>query len=134
VCEPLQNLDGNGAPERLRSRRGASRLTRMALVDLTATRLERLEKAQRETNDRLGRVEESIGGVQETLGRVVDVLEVHSRQFERMEDALIGISERVDRLTTAIVRGRTQDLGRLDDHERRLRVLERRNGRRRRKA
>lgn len=99
----------------------------MAVVDLTLKRLERLELAQRETNKRLGRVEE-------TLGRVVDVLEAHSRHFERMEDALIGISERVDRLTTAIARGRTQDLARLDDHERRLRTLERRNGRRRKKS
>jgi archaellum component FlaC len=99
----------------------------MAIVDLTARRLGRLEKGQQETNDRLGRVEDA-------LGRVVDVLEVHSRHFERMEEALIGISERVDRLTSAIARGRTQDLVRLQDHERRLRVLERRNGRRRRKS
>lgn len=97
----------------------------MAIVDLTARRLERLERAQKETNDRLGRVEDA-------LGRVVDVLEVHSRHFGRMEEALIGISERVDRLTTAIARGRTQDLTRLEDHERRLRSLERRNGKRRR--
>jgi hypothetical protein len=65
---------------------------------------------------------------------VVDVLEVHSRHFERMEEALIGISERVDRLTTAIARGRTEDLVRLQDHERRLRALERRNGKRRRRS
>jgi archaellum component FlaC len=98
----------------------------MAVVDLTARRLERLEKAQQQTN--------------EQLGRIVDVLEVHSRHFERVEDALIGIAERVDnmaarmdRLATAIARGRTQDLVRLDDHERRLRTLERRNGRRKRR-
>jgi hypothetical protein len=98
----------------------------MAVVDLTVRRLERLEKAQLETNHRLGRVEDS-------LARVVDVLEVHSRHFERMEEALLGIAERVDRLTSAIARGRTQDLLRLDDHERRLRTLERRNGKRRKK-
>jgi len=98
----------------------------MAVVDLTVKRLERLAKAQHETNER--------------LGRIVDVLEVHSRHFERVEDALLGIAERVDhlgarmdRLATAIARGRTQDLVRLDDHERRLRSLERRNGRRRKK-
>jgi hypothetical protein len=51
-----------------------------------------------------------------------------------MEDALIGISERVDRLATVIARGRTQDLARLNDHERRLRALERRNGKRRKKS
>jgi hypothetical protein len=39
----------------------------------------------------------------------------------------------VDRLATAIARGRTQDLVRLDDHERRLRAHERRNGRPRKK-
>jgi hypothetical protein len=99
----------------------------MAVVDLTIRRLERLEKAQNETNDRLGRVEDS-------LGRVVDVLEVHSRHFERMEEALLGIAERVDRLTVAIARGRTHDLARLDDHERRLRSLERRNGKRGKKS
>jgi hypothetical protein len=68
----------------------------MTVVDLTLRRLGRLEKAQQETNKRLGRVED-------VLGRAVDVLEVHSRHFERMEEALIGISERVDRLTSAIV-------------------------------
>jgi hypothetical protein len=99
----------------------------MTVVDLTLRRLERLEKAQLETNKRLGRVE----GI---MGRAVDVLEVHSRHFERMEEALIGISERVDRLTSAIARGRTQDLAHLDDHERRIRTLERRDGRRRPKA
>jgi hypothetical protein len=106
----------------------------MAIVDLTLRRLERLEKVQRETNERLGRVERSLGGVQETLGRVAEILEAHSRHFERMEDALIGISERVDRLTTAIARGRTQDLARLDEHERRLRTLESGRKRSRRKS
>ncbi len=91
----------------------------MVVVDPTLKRLERLEKAQLETNHRLARVEDS-------LGRVVDVLEAHPRHFERMEDALIGISERVDRLTTATARGRTRDLARLDDHENRIRALERR--------
>jgi hypothetical protein len=92
-------------------------------IDLVGRRLDRLEKAQRVTND--------------TLTRVVSVLEAHSRHFERMEEALIGIAERVDgvgarmdRLTAAIARGRTQDLARLDDHDRRISAIE---GRRRRK-
>ncbi len=89
------------------------------IIDMTAKRLERLERGQRETNVRLGRVEDA-------LGRVVEILEAHSRHFERSEDALIGIAERVDRLVTAIARGRTHDLARLDEHERRLRGLERR--------
>jgi hypothetical protein len=46
----------------------------------------------------------------------------------------LGISDRVDRLATAITRGRTQDPMRLDDHERRLRTIERRNGRRRKRS
>jgi archaellum component FlaC len=120
----------------------------MTGVDLTRSRLERLEKLQRETNDRLGRVEQSLGGVQDSLGRVVEGLEAHSQHSERMEGALTGIAEgfdglgqrverlgdRVDRLVTAIARGRTQDLARLDDHERRLRALERRNGKRRKRS
>ncbi|HEY3236159.1 MAG TPA: hypothetical protein VGJ84_15690 [Polyangiaceae bacterium] len=64
-------------------------------IDLSLKRLERLEKGQNETNVRLGNVEGA-------LGRVVQVLEAHSRHFERMEEALIGISERMDRLTAAI--------------------------------
>ena len=96
----------------------------MAVLDLTAKRLERLEKAQVETNRRLD-------DVQDSLRSMVTILEAHSRHFERMEDAMIGISERVDRLTAAIARGRTQDLRRLDDHEGRLRKLETRTPRRR---
>ena len=90
----------------------------MTIVDLTLKRLDRLEKQSRETNDRLGRLEES-------LERVATILETHSRHFERVEDVLIGISERFDRFTAAIARGRTQDLARFADHERRIRSLER---------
>jgi hypothetical protein len=56
-------------------------------IDLASRRFDRLEKAQRETNGRLEKVEE-------TRGRVADILEVHSRHFARMEDALPGISPR----------------------------------------
>jgi hypothetical protein len=91
-------------------------------IDFAARRFERLEKAQRETNERLEKVEE-------TLGRVADILEVHSRHFERIEDALLGISARVDRLTTVLTRARTQDLGRIQDIDKRLRALERRSRR-----
>ena len=96
----------------------------MTVVDLTTKRFERLERNQRETNDRLGRIEEA-------LTRAVDVLEAHSTHFIRVEDALIGIAERVDRLVAAIARGRTQDLARFDDHERRVRTLERKRRARR---
>ena len=89
----------------------------MAIVDLTARRFEQLEKTQRETNTLLG-------GVSNVLNHSVEVLEAHSRHFERMEDAMIGIAERIDRLVSAIARGRTQDLARFDDHEHRLRRLE----------
>jgi hypothetical protein len=91
---------------------------RVPIVDLTARRLKRLEKGQAETNALLA-------GMSGSMGHVVEVLEAHSRHFERMEEAMIGIAERVDRLTAAIARGRTQDLARFDDHERRLRALER---------
>lgn len=107
----------------------------MTTIDLTTRRLDRLDKAQRQGNT--------------LLGQCVKVLEAHSRHFERMEEAMIGIAQRVDRLaehvdrlvdhvdhlagrltgrldrlTAAIARGRTQDLARFDDHERRLRTLE----------
>jgi chromosome segregation ATPase len=103
----------------------------MTVIDLTTRRIERLEKQQKETNDRLGRVDERLGRVEDALGRIVSVLEVHSRHFERMEEALYGISDRVDRLTRAIARGRTQDLARFDAIERRLMVLERARPRKR---
>ncbi len=105
----------------------------MAVIDLIARRLERLEKAQKETN--------------ETLDRIIEVLESHTHQFERMEDVLAGLSDgvqlvaarvdvltsRLDRLATALASGRTQDLIRFDEHEKRLRALEQR-GRRVRNA
>jgi hypothetical protein len=87
----------------------------MPVIDLTARRLERLEKAQQETN--------------ENLARITEILEAHSRHFERMEEALIGVAERVDRLTTAIARGRTQDLIRLDKLEHRVGLLEKKRRR-----
>lgn len=97
----------------------------MTVVDLTTKRFERLERAQRETNAH--------------LERVIDILEVHSNHFERVEEALLGISaavdrvneridrqvDRIDLLVGAIARGRTQDLARFADHERRIRDLER---------
>jgi hypothetical protein len=96
------------------------------VVDLTTRRLERVENAQKQTNT--------------LLGQCLDVLEARSRHFERMEEAMIGVAERVgglaarvDRLTVAITRGRMQDLARFDDHERRLRALEHPGRARRRK-
>jgi hypothetical protein len=105
--------------------RVAAILCRIVPDELQTRRFDRLEKVQRETNERLGKVEDAVG-------RVVEVLEAHSRHFERMEDALLGISERMDRLTSAIVRGRTSDLARLDAVEKRVRNVEA-TGRRRRK-
>lgn len=91
-------------------------------IGLVSRRFERLEKAQTETNRRLARLEEA-------TGRVAGILEVHSDHFERIERALIGISDRVDRMTAAIVRARTGDLRQMDDLDRRLRKLERRSKR-----
>jgi hypothetical protein len=97
--------------------RAAAILCRNVPDELQTRRFDRLEKVQRETNERLGKVEDAVG-------RVVEVLEAHSRHFERMEDVLLGISERMDRLTSAIVRGRTSDLARLDAVEKRVRNVE----------
>jgi tRNA A-37 threonylcarbamoyl transferase component Bud32 len=95
----------------------------MTVIDLTTRRVNQLERAQRETNEKLGRIED-------TLGRVVTVLEVHTRHFERLEDAMLGMSSQVDRLVAAIARGRTQDLARISSVERRLERLSKRLARR----
>lgn len=89
----------------------------MPVIDLTTRRFERVEKL-------LGQMSGAIAHTSGIMEHIAEVLEAHSRHFERMEDAMIGIAERVDRLTVAIARGRTQDLARFDDHERRLRALE----------
>ena len=81
----------------------------MNVVNLATKRFERLERAQRETNERLGRIEDA-------LTRAANALEVHS-------DVLLTIAHRID--VAAITRNRTQDLVRFDNHERRLRALER---------
>jgi hypothetical protein len=95
----------------------------MTVIDLTTRRLERLEEAHREMTARLA-------GMDDSLGRIVTILEMHSTHFERLEDALFGIADRVDRLATAIARGRTKDLERLARIERRLSAVERRRPRR----
>lgn len=104
---------------------------RMA-IDMATKRFERLEKAQRGTHDRLEKVED-------TLGRVADILESHTAHYQRIENALFAVSDRVDlladrvdRLATAIIRGRTQDLEGFAEHERRLRALEPKRPRKRR--
>lgn len=79
---------------------------------------------------RLERIDGRLEGIEDSLGRVVTILEVHTRHFERLEDALLGISSRMDRLVAAIARGRTGDLARLATIERRLdRLSKRRAGR-----
>lgn len=97
---------------------------------MNTRRFERLERGQRESNERLGRIED-------TLGHVAAILDAHSAHFTRLEGALLGVAEgvdrlvgRIDRLANAIARGRTRDLERFDDHERRLHALERRRPRR----
>jgi hypothetical protein len=89
----------------------------MNVVNLATKRFEKLERAQRETNARLGRIED-------TLTRAANALDVHS-------DVLLTIAHRIDGLVAAIARGRTQDLVRFDDHERRIRALERKRRTRR---
>jgi hypothetical protein len=101
----------------------------MTVVDLTLKRLDRLEKSMR---DLTVRADARFGRLEGALDQIVGILEAHSRHFERMEEALVtvvervdGVSARIDRLATAIARGRTHDLARFESYERRLRVIER---------
>ena len=105
----------------------------MTVIDLTTRRVGMLERAQRETNERLEGIDGRLEGIEDSLGRVVTVLEVHTRHFERLEDALLGISSRMDRLVSAIARGRTGDLARLATIERRLDRLTKRRPRRKKR-
>jgi septal ring factor EnvC (AmiA/AmiB activator) len=84
----------------------------------------RVEQGVARVEQGVARVEKRVGGVEEAVGGVARILDVHTRHFERMEDALIGISERFDRLARAMIRSRTEDLARFEDHERRIRSLE----------
>lgn len=105
----------------------------MTVVDLTLKRLDRLEKSMR---DMTARTDARFGRLEGALDQIVGILEAHSRHFERMEEAILtvadrvdGVSARIDRLTNAIARGRTHDIARLEDHERRIRAVERRRPR-----
>ena len=40
------------------------------------------------TTRRFGGIDGRLEGIEDSLGRVVTVLEVHTRHFERLEDAL----------------------------------------------
>ena len=66
-------------------------------VDAPSRRLVQLEKAQRETNARLAAIEDS-------FARVVEVLDAHARLFEQLEEAIAGVSARVDRLMAILMR------------------------------
>lgn len=69
--------------------------------------------------DLTARTDARFGRLEGALDQIVGILEAHTRHFERMEDAIIGVAERIDRLTTAIIRSRTQDLARFEAHDRR---------------
>ena len=96
----------------------------MAVVDLAPKRLTRLERTQRETEKALKEINQRLERLEGTVGQAVAVLETHSRHFQRMEETMIGIAERIDLLTAAIARGRAKDLVRVNDQELRLRRLE----------
>ena len=100
----------------------------MTVLNLTTKRFERLERTQRETNERLGRLEE-------TFTRAANTLDAHTDHFGRIEEAVLRMSASFDELRDfligAITRNRTQDLARFEDHERRLRTLERKRRTRR---
>jgi hypothetical protein len=86
-------------------------------IDLTLKRLQRLEDAQTQTNERLERMDQRFGRIEDSLGRIVVVLEAHDQRLEQ-------VVERLDRLIDLTMRRRTEDDDRMAEVERRLRALE----------
>jgi hypothetical protein len=102
------------------------------VVRLTAERLQRLERrvaaveeAQRGTNARLDATNERLDQAVDILTRLVRVV---AAQNDRMNRNFAALGQRIDRLSKAIMAGRTSDLRRLAAAERRLEALERRLG------
>jgi len=93
------------------------------IVGLTEARLRRFEK-------RVAALEEGQRGTNVRLDQAVDVLtrlvRVVSAQNERMNRNFAQLGARLERLTRAIVKGRTEDSRRVSRAERRLDSAERR--------
>lgn len=86
-------------------------------IDLTLERLNRLEQAIAEFR---GEVGTRLDGVESALEKIVTVLEAHDQRLEH----IVG---RLDRLMEQTIRARTEDAKRMEDVERRLAALERRD-------
>ncbi len=87
------------------------------LRDLLAERLQRLERAQGETNERLDRTNER-------LDQAVDVLGTMTNILMALKDGQDRLIERVDRLADAVTRGFTDRDEKLEAIRRRVERLE----------
>jgi len=107
------------------------------VVRLTSERLRRLERrmeavevAVRGTNTRLDQTNARLDQTNERLDQAVDILtrlvRVVAAQNDRMNRNFAQLGARIDRLSKAIMTGRTQDLRRMSRLERRVETLERR--------
>ncbi len=93
--------------------------------DLLAERIGRLEKQGAETNKRLDKVVEILGGIANTLVGQGRELERHSQILERHSQLLQALADRFDRFSDMIIVGRTRDVERVGELERRVETLER---------
>ncbi len=107
--------------------------------DLLAERINRLDKQGAETNKqlvetnkRLDQVVAILGGIATTLvgqGRELErhsqILERHSQILERHSQLLQALADRFDRFSDMIIVGRTRDVERVGELERRVETLER---------
>jgi ABC-type transporter Mla subunit MlaD len=98
------------------------------IVRLTTERLQRLERrmaaaedGERGTNARLEAMNERLEQAVNLLTRLVRVVAAQNSRMKQNG----RVSQRIDRLAKAIMKGRTSDLRRLGAAERRLEALER---------
>jgi hypothetical protein len=91
-------------------------------------RFERLEMAQRDTNERLGRIEETL----KVSSHLFELMHERLEHLDRGQQALVEgqklVVERLDRLVDATVRERTQSLERLARLEQRVETIEQKLG------
>src|SRR5713101_5647994 len=100
--------------------------------DLLAERINRLDKQGAETNKqlvetnkRLDQVVAILGGIANTLVGQGRELERHSQILERHSQLLQALADRFDRFSDMIIVGRTRDVERVGELERRVETLER---------
>ena len=99
--------------------------------DLLAERINRLEKQGAQTNKRLEQVVAILGGIANTLAgqgkeleRHRQILERHSQILERHSQLLQALTERLDRFADSVIVGRTRDIERVGELERRVKTQE----------